>query len=238
MATQKLEQLYEGKAKKIFKTDAPGVFWVQYKDDATAFNGLKKGTIENKSKYNNLISATIFKMLKQAGIVNHFVELINETEMLVKEVKIILVEVVVRNVTTGSLCKRLGIDEGIRMETPLVEFYYKDDDLGDPLITEDHIQLLKLASPEEVEFLKVEALKINDLLIEYFGKMGIDLIDYKLEFGRTPEGKVILADEISPDTCRLWDKETGERLDKDRFRRDLGNVEEAYQEILNRVQGS
>ncbi len=176
-------------------------------------------------------------MLTEAGIENHFVELINETEMLVKEVKIIPIEVVVRNVTAGSLCKRLGIDEGTRMETPLVEFYYKDDELGDPLITEGHVQLLKLATPEEVKFLKAESLKINALLIEYFGKMGIDLVDYKLEFGWTSEGKVILADEISPDTCRLWDKETGERLDKDRFRRDLGKVEEAYQEILNRVQG-
>lgn len=233
----KREQLYEGKAKKIFKTDEQGVFWVMYKDDATAFNGLKKGTIEGKSRFNNLISAAIFKMLAQNGIENHFLGLISDTEMLVKEVKIVPIEVVVRNITAGSLSKRLGIAEGLPIETPLVEFYYKDDALGDPLITEDHAALLKLATAEEVELLKEQARKINTILIEYFAKLGICLVDYKLEFGRTSEGKVILADEISPDTCRLWDKETGERLDKDRFRRDLGKVEEAYQEILGRVRG-
>jgi phosphoribosylaminoimidazole-succinocarboxamide synthase len=233
----RLEQLYEGKAKKIFKTDEPGVFWVQYKDDATAFNGLKKGTIENKSKYNNLISTSIFKMLAGAGIENHFIELLSDTEMLVKEVKIIPIEVVVRNITAGSLSKRLGIAEGLAIETPLVEFYYKDDELGDPLITEGHVAMLKLATPEELELLKAMSLKINTILLEYFDTLGIKLVDYKLEYGRTPEGKVLLADEISPDTCRLWDKETGERLDKDRFRRDMGKVEEAYQEILGRVRG-
>ncbi len=234
---KKLEQRYEGKAKKIFATDQPGVVWVQYKDDATAFNGLKKGTIENKSKYNNLISTTIFKMLAEMGVKNHFVELLSDTEMLVKEVEIILIEVVVRNITAGSLCKRLGLDEGMKMETPLVEFYYKDDELGDPLITEDHALLLNAATTEEIEVLKTQALKINGILIDYFAQLGIDLVDYKLEFGRTPSGEILLADEISPDTCRLWDKETGEKLDKDRFRRDMGKVEEAYQEILGRVQG-
>lgn len=237
MTIQKLEQRYEGKAKKIYATDQEGVFWVEYKDDATAFNGQKKGTIENKGKFNNLISGTIFKMLTDLGVENHYIEGINDTEQLVKEVKIILVEVVVRNITAGSLCRRIGIDEGIRLETPLVEFYYKDDELGDPLITEDHIRVLDLATEEEVAFLKEQALKVNSILTEYFNKLGIDLVDYKLEFGRTPDGKVILADEISPDTCRLWDQETGEKLDKDRFRRDLGKVEDAYQEILNRVNG-
>lgn len=234
---KKLEKRYEGKAKKIYATDQEEVFWVAYKDDATAFNGLKKGTIENKGKYNNLISATIFKMLSGLGIENHFIELISDVEMLVKQVEIIKIEVVVRNVTAGSLAKRLGIAEGMRLEEPLVEFYYKDDDLGDPLITEDHALLLQAATPKEIEFLKTEALKINQILIEYFNELGIDLVDYKLEFGRTPAGEIILADEISPDTCRLWDKATGEKLDKDRFRRDMGKVEEAYQEILGRVQG-
>lgn len=234
---KKLEMRYEGKAKKIYATDQKEVFWVAYKDDATAFNGLKKGTIENKGKYNNLISATIFKMLSGLGIENHFIELISDVEMLVKQVEIIKIEVVVRNVTAGSLAKRLGIAEGMRLEEPLVEFYYKDDDLGDPLITEDHALLLQAATPKEIDFLKTEALKINQILIEYFNELGIDLVDYKLEFGRTPAGEIILADEISPDTCRLWDKSTGEKLDKDRFRRDMGKVEEAYQEILGRVQG-
>lgn len=234
---KKLEMRYEGKAKRIYATDQKEVFWVAYKDDATAFNGLKKGTIENKGKYNNLISATIFKMLSGLGIKNHFIELISDVEMLVKQVEIIKIEVVVRNVTAGSLAKRLGIAEGMRLEKPLVEFYYKDDDLGDPLITEDHALLLQAATPKEIEFLKVEALKINQILMEYFNELGIDLVDYKLEFGRTPAGEIILADEISPDTCRLWDKATGEKLDKDRFRRDMGKVEEAYQEILGRVQG-
>lgn len=234
---KKLEHLYEGKAKKIYATDQPGVYWVEYKDDATAFNGLKKGTIDNKGKYNNLISATIFKMLASAGVENHFVELINDNEMLVKQVKIIPIEVVVRNTTAGSLSKRLGIAEGLPIDPTLVEFYYKDDELGDPLITEGHIAMLKLATPEEVAFLKEQSLKINAILVEYFDKLGIKLVDYKLEFGRTLDGKVLLADEISPDTCRLWDKETGERLDKDRFRRDMGKVEEAYQEILGRVRG-
>lgn len=237
MAIQKLELRYEGKAKKIFATDKPGILWVEFKDDATAFNGQKKGTIDNKGRYNNLISATIFKMLSDLGVENHFVELISDTEMLVKGVEIIPVELVVRNITAGSLCRRLGIKEGIRLETPLVEFYYKNDELGDPLITEDHIRVLNIAAPEEVVYLREEALKINSILIEYFRKLGIDLVDYKLEFGKTPEGKILLADEISPDTCRLWDKSTGDKLDKDRFRLDMGKVEEAYQEILRRVRG-
>lgn len=234
---KKLELRYEGKAKKIFATDQSEIFWVQYKDDATAFNGQKKGTIEAKGKFNNLISTTIFKMLANFGVKNHFIELISDTEMLVKKVEIIQIEVVVRNITAGSLSRRLGIEEGLILEKPLVEFYYKDDELGDPLIIEEHIQILKIASPEDVKFLRSEALKINDILIKYFAKLGIDLVDYKLEFGRTVTGEIILADEISPDTCRLWDQETGEKLDKDRFRRDMGKVEEAYQEILSRVQG-
>lgn len=237
MAIQKLEQRYEGKAKKIYATDQEGVFWVEYKDDATAFNGEKKGTISNKGKFNNRISGTIFKMLADLGVENHYIENISETEQLVKEVEIILVEVVVRNTAAGSICRRLGIEEGLKLASPLVEFFYKDDALGDPLITEDHIQILQLATEEEVAHLKEQALQVNQILIEYFNSLGIDLIDYKLEFGRTPEGKIILADEISPDTCRLWDQATGEKLDKDRFRRDLGKVEEAYAEILNRVNG-
>lgn len=235
MDIKKLDQKYEGKAKKIYATDKEGVLWVKYKDDATAFNGEKKGSIEDKSKFNNLISSTIFKMLNESGIKNHFIELVSDTEQLVKEVEIVPVEVVVRNITAGSICRRIGLEEGIKLEEPLVEFFYKDDDLGDPLITEDHIKILDAATEDEIEFLKEESLRINEILIDYFDQMGINLVDYKMEFGRTADGEIILADEISPDTCRLWDKSTGQKLDKDRFRQDLGQVEEAYQEIMDRV---
>lgn len=232
---QKLEQLYEGKAKQVFKTDQPGLYWVQYKDDATAFDGLKKGTINNKGTLNNLISIHFFKMLEQHGITNHFVEAINDREMIVRAVKIILVEVVVRNIAAGSLAKRLGMEEGTPLRHTIVEYYYKSDELHDPMINDDHISVLELATPEQMSYIRDIALKVNDIMRTYLAERGLDLIDFKLEFGVDHDGKVILADEISPDTCRFWDSQTKEKLDKDRFRRDLGNVEEAYQEVYRRL---
>lgn len=234
---QKLEQLYEGKAKKIFRTDEAGLFWVEYKDDATAFNGEKRGTIVGKGELNNRISSIFFTMLGERGIPHHFVKLLSPTEQLVKEVKILPLEVVVRNIAAGSLAKRLGLAEGIELPKPVVEFYYKDDALGDPLINHSHIDVLGLASKEQVEQLTTLSLKINDILTDYLKTRNVILVDFKLEFGITPQGELILADEISPDTCRFWDADTKEKLDKDRFRRDLGNVEEAYQEILKRLAG-
>lgn len=232
---QKLEQLYEGKAKQVFKTDQPGLYWVQYKDDATAFDGLKKGTINNKGTLNNLISIHFFKMLEQHGITNHFVEAINDREMIVRAVKIILVEVVVRNIAAGSLAKRLGMEEGTPLRHTIVEYYYKSDELHDPMINDDHISVMELATPEQMSYSRDIALKVNDIMRTYLAERGLDLIDFKLEFGIDNDGKVILADEISPDTCRFWDSQTKEKLDKDRFRRDLGNVEEAYQEVYRRL---
>ena len=234
---QKLEQLYEGKAKKVFKTDNQDLVWVEYKDDATAFNGEKKGTIANKGVLNNKISTHFFKMLTEKGIDNHFVEELSDTEQIVKAVKIILVEVVVRNIAAGSLAKRIGLPEGTMLPKTVLEFYYKDDALGDPLINDYHIQTLNLATPEQMQKISQIALRVNQILRDYLKDKKIDLIDFKLEFG-THKGEVILADEISPDTCRFWDTETKEKLDKDRFRRDLGNVEEAYQEVLKRLTGS
>lgn len=232
---QKLEQLYEGKAKQVFKTDQPGLFWVQYKDDATAFDGLKKGTINNKGTLNNLISIHFFKMLEQQGITNHFVEAVNDREMIVRAVKIILVEVVVRNIAAGSLAKRLGMEEGTPLRHTVVEYYYKSDELHDPMINDDHISAMELATPEQMSYIRDTALKVNEIMRTYLAERGLDLIDFKLEFGIDNDGKVILADEISPDTCRFWDSQTKEKLDKDRFRRDLGNVEEAYQEVYRRL---
>ena len=232
---QKLEQLYEGKAKQVFNTDQPGIYWVQYKDDATAFDGLKKGTINNKGALNNLISIHFFKMLEQQGITNHFVEAVNDREMIVRAVKIILVEVVVRNIAAGSLAKRLGLEEGTPLRHTVVEYYYKSDELHDPMINDDHISAMELATPEQMSYIRDTALKVNGILRNYLAERGLNLIDFKLEFGIDNDGKVILADEISPDTCRFWDSQTNEKLDKDRFRRDLGNVEEAYQEVYRRL---
>lgn len=233
----KQQLLYEGKAKKIYATDAPGVLWVEYKDSATAFNGGKKATIAGKGRLNNEISSLLFLKLREAGIANHFLEKLSPTEQLVQQVTIIPLEVVVRNVVAGSLAKRIGLAEGTPLEAPLVEFYYKNDDLGDPLLVEDHIAILKLASREEIDQLKREALKVNDVLGAHFVERKVRLIDFKLEFGRTADGAIVLADEISPDTCRLWDADTNEKLDKDVFRRDLGSLTEAYEVILQRLGG-
>lgn len=232
------ELLYEGKAKRIYSTDKEGVLRVAYKDDATAFNGEKHAVLTGKGQLNNAISTIIFEMLREAGVANHFIEKISETEQLVKSVSIIPVEVVVRNLAAGSMAKRLGLEEGRPLKNPVVEFYYKRDDLGDPLITVDHVYDLDLATPEEVEKLQTYALKVNDILTDYFSKFNIKLVDFKLEFGRSKEtGEILLADEVSPDTCRLWDKSTGERLDKDVFRRNIGNLQEAYGKLLERIGG-
>ncbi|MDN5364025.1 MAG: phosphoribosylaminoimidazole-succinocarboxamide synthase [Eubacteriales bacterium] len=233
---QKKDFLYEGKAKRIFATDNPDLVWVEYKDDATAFDGKKKGTIANKGVLNNRISSFFFQLLAERGIPTHFVERVSDTEQVVKKVEIIPVEVVVRNVAAGSLAKRLGLAEGTPLPQPVLEFYYKNDELGDPMINEYHIRVLNLTTPEQVEKMASIALRVNEILREYLRTKNIDLIDFKLEFG-LHHGEVILADEISPDTCRFWDTETREKLDKDRFRRDLGNVEEAYREVLRRLTG-
>lgn len=231
---KKLEQLYEGKAKKVFKTDVEDYLIVSYKDDATAFNGLKKGTISGKGEINNLMSNQLFQYLEKNGIATHFVETIDERDTVVKSVDIVPLEVIVRNVAAGSFSKRLGVEEGLEFEQPTVEFSYKNDDLGDPLINDSFAIALKLASQDEIDKIKEMALKINDLLKAYFIERNIKLIDFKLEFGRF-HGNIILADEISPDTCRLWDKDTNQKLDKDRFRRDMGDVEGAYSEVRNRL---
>ncbi|MDN5293913.1 MAG: phosphoribosylaminoimidazole-succinocarboxamide synthase [Eubacteriales bacterium] len=233
---QKKDFLYEGKAKRIFATDNPDLVWVEYKDDATAFDGKKKGTIANKGVLNNRISSFFFQLLAERGVPTHFVERVSDTEQVVKKVEIIPVEVVVRNVAAGSLAKRLGLAEGTPLSQPVLEFYYKNDELGDPMINEYHIRVLNLATPEQVEKMASIALRVNEILREYLRTKNIDLIDFKLEFG-LHHGEVILADEISPDTCRFWDTKTREKLDKDRFRRDLGNVEEAYREVLRRLTG-
>lgn len=230
-----MEMLYEGKAKKVFKTDKDNEYLITYKDDATAFNGEKKGTINSKGVMNNKITTILFKILEKKGIETHMVKHVDDRSMLVKALEIIPIEVVVRNVAAGSLAKRLGLEEGTKLDKTVLEFYYKDDELGDPLINQYHIKTLNLATDEEVKVLADEAMKVNEILQEVFLKCGVEIIDFKLEFGRY-EGKVLLGDEISPDTCRFWDVKTKEKLDKDRFRRDLGNVEEAYHEILNRLE--
>lgn len=231
----KKEMVYEGKAKKVFKTEDDSKYIIQYKDDATAFNGVKKGTIEGKGIINNKMSALLFKIIEEKGIPTHFIELLNDREMLVKEVTILPLEVIVRNIAAGSLAKRLGLEEGAVMKKSVLEFCYKNDELGDPMINEYHIEALELATKEQIEEIKKYAFQINDVLGKYFKTRGIKLIDFKLEFG-LHKGKVILADEISPDTCRLWDIETDKKLDKDRFRRDLGEVEETYKEVFKRIQ--
>ncbi|MDD6095236.1 MAG: phosphoribosylaminoimidazolesuccinocarboxamide synthase [Clostridia bacterium] len=231
---QKLEQIYEGKAKKVFKTDDPSLCIVDYKDDATAFNGLKKGPIAGKGVINNKMSNRLMKMLETKGVPTHFVEELSDRETLVKKVSIVPLEVIVRNIAAGSFSKRYGVDEGVKFDEPVVEFSYKNDDLGDPLLNTSHALALKLATKEEIDTIKTYALKINAILKAFWAECGVTLVDFKLEFGKTPDGKIILADEISPDTCRFWDSTTGEKLDKDRFRRDMGGVEEAYEEIMKR----
>ena len=232
----KTEQIYEGKAKKVFATDVPGVVIVDYKDDATAFNGLKKGTIAGKGVVNNKVSNHFFRLLESKGIPTHYVEQLSDRETAVKRVEILPVEVIIRNRAAGSFSKRMGVPEGTALACPILEYSYKNDELGDPFINSYYIRALNIATDEEMEQVKDYSFRINDILKSYLDELGIELIDFKLEFGRC-DGKVILADEISPDTCRYWDKATGKKLDKDRFRRDLGDVEEAYREIIRRLMG-
>lgn len=231
----KKELLYEGKAKKVFATDDPELLIVSYKDDATAFNGQKKGTIVGKGVINNRMSNFLMKHLEKAGIPTHFAEEQNDRDTLVKRVSIIPLEVIVRNIAAGSFSKRYGIEEGVALENPTIEFSYKNDELGDPLMNEYHAVAMKLATKEEIELIKRYAFKINDHLKAFWRECGITLVDFKLEFGKLVDGTVVLADEISPDTSRLWDSKTGEKLDKDRFRRDLGRVEDAYAEVMKRL---
>ena len=231
------EQLYEGKAKKVFATDDANLVIVDYKDDATAFNGEKKGTITGKGVINNVMSNHMFQLLEQQGVPTHFVEQLSERETLVKKVSIVPLEVIIRNISAGSFAKRFGVEEGIVFDEPTIEFSYKNDELGDPLMNAYHAIALKAATREEIETIKAMAFKVNEVMKQYFDTLNVILVDFKLEFGKTADGKIVLADEISPDTCRLWDKTTKEKLDKDRFRRDMGGVEEAYQEIMKRVMG-
>jgi len=229
------EQMYEGKAKKIFATNDPEIVIIDYKDDATAFNGEKKGQIESKGELNNAIASGLFELLKSEGVGSHFIEKISNREMLCRKVSIVPLEVIVRNVAAGSFSKRLGIAEGSELKTTIFEISYKDDALGDPLINDYHAVAIGAATWDELKEIYAQTAKINEILSKFFADRGIRLIDFKLEFGKTSEGKIILADEISPDTCRFWDAKTGEKLDKDRFRRDLGNVKEAYVEIFKRI---
>jgi len=231
---KKAKLLYEGKAKKVYQTDDPDHVIVEYKDDATAFNGLKKGSIQGKGAVNNKVSDHLFRMLQRTGIPTHYVREISDRETIVKRVEIIPIEVVVRNIATGSLTKRLGIPEGTKLSPVVLEFCYKSDALGDPIINDYHIYAMHLATKEELDIIKEITQKVNELLLDYLKDAGVDLVDFKLEFGRF-HGKILLADEISPDTCRFWDSKTGKKLDKDRFRMDLGGVEEAYAEILKRL---
>ena len=234
---EKLEQLYEGKAKKVFATDDPALYIVEYKDDATAFNGLKKGTIQGKGIINNQMSNRLMAYLEKQGVPTHYVEELSQRETLVKKVSIVPLEVIIRNISAGSFAKRYGVEEGIVFDQPTIEFSYKNDDLGDPLINSYHAVALKLATWDEIALIKKYAFQVNDFLKKTLLECGVTLVDFKLEFGKTADGTIVLADEISPDTCRLWDKETNEKLDKDRFRRDLGNVEGAYQEMSRRLMG-
>ena len=234
---KKLEQIYEGKAKKVFATDDPDVVIVDYKDDATAFNGIKKGSIAGKGVINNRMSNHMMRKLEAEGIPTHLIEELSERETAVKKVSIVPLEVIVRNISAGSFAKRFGVEEGIVFDDPTIEFSYKNDDLGDPLMNAYHAVALKVATWEEIDLIKNYAFRINTLLKGFMKSVGIDLVDFKLEFGKTSDGKIVLADEISPDTCRLWDEVTHEKLDKDRFRRDMGGVEDAYQEVMRRLMG-
>ena len=232
---EKTVQLYEGKAKKVYATTDENLCIVSYKDDATAFNGLKKGTIAGKGVVNNRMTNLLMQLLEKAGVPTHFVEELSDRDTLVKKVKIVPLEVIIRNVSAGSFAKRYGVEEGIVFDEPTIEFSYKNDDMGDPLINSYHALALKLATKEEIETIKKYAFKVNEVLKAYFMHLGVKLIDFKLEFGRLADGTIVLADEISPDTCRFWDAKTNEKLDKDRFRRDMGGVEDAYAEIFKRV---
>ncbi|MGE6489109.1 phosphoribosylaminoimidazolesuccinocarboxamide synthase [Paenisporosarcina sp. NPDC076898] len=234
---EKGQLLYEGKAKRLYTTDKEDILFVEYKDSATAFNGEKKAEIAGKGTLNNRITSLLFEKLKAAGIDSHFVEQLSDHEQLVKKVDIIPIEVVIRQVAAGSLAKRLGLQEGVELARPIVEFYFKDDELGDPLITEEHIEILGIASQEEVLALYEKGLQVNKILTQFFKEIGVILVDFKLEFGRDDKGNVLLADEISPDTCRLWDEKTKQKLDKDVFRRDLGQLTDAYEIILSRLGG-
>lgn len=234
---EKTVQLYEGKAKKVYATTDENLVIVDYKDDATAFNGLKKGTISGKGVINNRVTNYLMQMLEKEGVPTHFVKELSDRETVVKKVSIVPLEVIIRNISAGSFAKRYGVEEGIVFDEPTIEFSYKNDDLGDPLINSYHALALKLATKEEIETIKTLAFKVNEILKKYFLGLGIELVDFKLEFGRTSDGKIVLADEISPDTCRFWDSKTHEKLDKDRFRRDLGHVEDAYIEIRKRLLG-
>jgi phosphoribosylaminoimidazole-succinocarboxamide synthase len=232
---EKLNLLYEGKAKRVYRTDDPRYCIIEYKDEATAFDGKKKGIIQGKGTVNNKVSEVLFRLLEENGVPTHFVELLSPTEMLVKRVEIIPLEVIVRNYAAGSISKRLGLEEGIKFDRPVVEFCYKNDELGDPMVNNYHILAMKLANEEEINALTQQVLRINQILSQFLLGKNIILVDFKLEFGRTGEGDIVLADEISPDTCRFWDSATMEKLDKDRFRRDMGGVEEAYMEIARRL---
>ena len=232
---QKLEQVYEGKAKKVFRTDDPELYIVDYKDDATAFNGLKKGTIAGKGVINNQMTNHLMRRIERAGVPTHFVKELSERETLVKKVSIVPLEVIIRNISAGSFAKRYGVEEGIVFDEPTIEFSYKNDDLHDPLINSYHAVALKLATWDEIDTIKKYAFQVNDFLKKTLAECGVTLVDFKLEFGKTADGTIVLADEISPDTCRLWDEKTHEKLDKDRFRRDLGGVEDAYAEIMKRL---
>lgn len=234
---EKRELLYEGKAKKVFATDDPQVVLVSYKDDATAFNGLKKGTISGKGAINNRVTNYMMELLEKEGVKTHLVRELSNRETLVKKVSIIPLEVIIRNISAGSFSKRYGVEEGIVFSSPTIEFSYKNDDLGDPLINSYHAQALGIATGEEIETVKAMAFKVNDVMKAFFKNLNVDLVDFKLEFGKTADGEIVLADEISPDTCRFWDSETHEKLDKDRFRRDMGNVEDAYKEMMKRILG-
>lgn len=232
---EKKEQIYEGKAKKVFGTENPELFIVSYKDDATAFNGIKKGTIVGKGVINNRMSNLLMQHLEKAGVPTHYVEELNDRETVVKKVDIVPLEVIIRNIAAGSFSKNYGVEEGVVFENPTIEFSYKNDDLGDPLINDYHAIALKLATPEEIETIKKYAFIVNEKMKAFWKECGVTLVDFKLEFGKLSDGTIVLADEISPDTCRLWDSKTGEKLDKDRFRRDLGNVEDAYEEVMKRL---
>ncbi len=234
---EKREQLYEGKAKKVYATDDPDLVIVSYKDDATAFNGLKKGTIVGKGVVNNKVTNHLMQLLEKEGVPTHFVEELSERDTVVKHVSIVPLEVIIRNISAGSFAKRFGVEEGIVFDEPTIEFSYKNDDLGDPLMNAYHARALKLATAEEIETIKAMAFKVNEVLKAFFKAVNVDLVDFKLEFGRLSDGTIVLADEISPDTCRFWDSTTHEKLDKDRFRRDLGNVEDAYSEMMRRILG-
>ena len=235
---EKKEQLYEGKAKKVYATEDPNLVIVSYKDDATAFDGAKKGTIVGKGVINNQMTNRLMAKMEKAGIPTHFVKELSERDTLVKKVSIVPLEVIIRNISAGHFASRYGVEEGIVFSEPTIEFSYKNDDLHDPLLNAYHAIALKLATREEIETIKTMAFRVNEVLTEYFRTLGVRLVDFKLEFGKTVDGQIVLADEISPDTCRLWDETTHEKLDKDRFRRDLGNVEGAYQEILRRMLGA